>query len=144
MALNRWWCKVCRQVQNQQLAEVCEAVGHSLRRVGAETRVEIVVTDRRLELDVNKVGYDNYVGRANGLSSVEHERVTRQRIEEMRKEDQAAKRERRINGKFRDNPHRVGAIPSALLFSLKRQYGNDFVQKAREVMKRENLYWGDN
>jgi len=144
MALGRFWCATCKTIIVGIASEACIAVGHRIRQVGVDANVDVVVTDRTLDLDTNKFGYLNMVGHAIGNpDAVDHERVTRERIEQMRTADQATKREHRINLKARDNPRRVGAIPSALLFSLKRQYGNDYVQKAKELMKRENLWWGD-
>jgi hypothetical protein len=82
--------------------DACRSVGHPLNAVGTEVSVEVVVTDRRHDLDVNKFGYMNQVGEAAGRDSKQHELHTRARIEAMRKEDSGARRERRINTKMRD------------------------------------------
>lgn len=123
--------------------DACRSVGHPLNAVGTEVSVQVVVTDRRHDLDVNKFGYMNQVGEAAGRDSKQHELHTRAKIEAMRKEDAGSRRERRINTKMRDNPRRVGAIPMAQLFALKRQYGQSYLQKAEELMRREGCWWGN-
>lgn len=125
------------------MVDACRAVGHRLNAVGIDAAVEVVVASRRLDMDPERFGYYNMVGHAEGRDAFDQEAVTRARIEEMRKQDQATKREHRINSKLRDNPRRVGAIPSALLFSLKRQYGSDYLQKAEELMRSQGCWWGD-
>lgn len=83
------------------------------------------------------------VGHSAGRGVRSHERYTRKRINEMRLQDVRNRRERRINPKLRDNPERTGAIPSALLFSYMRKYGDDYLQHVQEFMRREGLYWGE-
>lgn len=122
---------------------MCRKAEHRTNEVGARVAVSVVVLDRPLDVDVEKFGYLNMVGHAAGRDSVAQERHSRERIEQMRKDDMQRKRDRKITASVRDQPRRVGAIPSALLFALKRQYGNDYTQKAKELMKRENLWWGD-
>jgi len=141
MARVRFWCSTCACMA--PTIDACSSVGHRLNAVGTEVTVEVVVTDRRHDLDVNKFGYMNQIGEMSGRDSKSHELHTRARIEQMRKEDGATKRERRINTKMRDNPRRVGAIPMAQLFALKRQYGQDYMQKAEELMRREGCWWGN-
>lgn len=114
-----------------------------MTQIGFDESVAICVADRRLDLDTKKHGFLNMVGHAHGRSVAEQESHTRKQIEEMRKKAGAQKRERRINAKVRDNPYVSGAIPSALLFALRRQYGHDYLQKAKELMQRENLWFGE-
>lgn len=134
---SRFWCADCADYAGSG----CDA--HSVRRVGCDVSVDICVTDRRHELDGGRFSYFNMVGHMEGRTTTEQQAHTKRRIEEMRKADMAAKRERRINSKLRDNPRRTGAIPMAKLFALKRQFGNDYTQAAVELMKREGTYWGD-
>lgn len=137
LTADRIWCLDCADSATDACA------GHATKRVGANVAIDICVTDRRLDLDAGKHAYFNMVGHAEGRNVAQHERHTKARIEQMRKQDMAGKRERRINSKLRDAPRRSGAIPMAKLFALKRQYGNDYAQAAVELMKREGAWWGD-
>lgn len=143
MASLRFWCSTCAERRVGSMADACHAVDHKMTLIGFDETVAVCVTDRRLDLDAKKHGFLNMVGHANGRSVAEQEAYTRQQIEDLRKRAAQQKRERRINAKVRDNPYVSGAIPSALLFSLRRQYGHDYLQKAKELMKRENLWFGE-
>lgn len=143
MALARFWCGTCADVRQGTDAASCGAHGHDLRKIGVECSVLVCVTDRRHQLDVQKYGFQNNVGHAHGRSIAEQERHTRAQIEDMRKQAAERKRQRRISVGTRDNPYVSGAIPSALLFSLRKQYGHDYLQHAKELMKRENLWFGE-
>lgn len=140
--VERFWCSPCHKAVSGPSAAACQGHSHALRLIGAVEHVDVVVADRRHTLDPSKVGFYNMVGHSQGRSVAQQEAHTRSRIEQMRQADIKAQRENKISLKGRDNPQRVGAIPSALLFSLKRQYGQDYLQKAKELMQREGLYWG--
>ena len=114
---------------------------HPVRRLGSSASVDICVTDRRHDLVAGDHGYYNMIGHSAGRSVREQEAHTARRIAEMRKTDAQKRRQRGRNE--RDNPRRQGAIPSALLFSYKRKYGNDYLQHVEAFMKREGLWWGD-
>ena len=51
--------------------------------------------------------------------------------------------QKRSLGRRDDTFQIAGAIPSARLFGLKRQYGDSFTQRPKDVLKAEGLYWGD-
>jgi len=138
--VERFWCCLCHKAVSGPSAATCH--GHQLHPIGVVEHVDVVVADRRHTLDPGKFGYYNMVGHSQGRDVAQQEAHTRSRIEQMRQADIRAQRENKISLKGRDNPQRVGAIPSALLFSLKRQYGQDYLQKAKELMQREGLYWG--
>lgn len=139
-ASHTFWCQTCERVRE---GGDCVRAGHDARRIGRRVAIDCCVLDRKHAIDPTKVGYMNNVGHAMGRSVAQQERHTADKIAAMRKHDIQVRRALRMAGQDTAGT-RVGAIPSALLFSLKRQYGNDYLQKAKELMKREGLWWGEN
>ena len=142
MSPSRSWCSTCRRTVSDTGTVECGVAGHRLHPIGVPCSVDICVMDRRHTMDMGRYGFNNMVGHAAGRNSVQQEAVTKQRIEQMRSADMQKRRDQHFSAKAKDNPKRVGAIPSALLFSLKKQYGSDYLQKAKEVMEREGCWWG--
>lgn len=134
------WCQTCERVCE---GPECTRAGHDTRRIGRRVAIDCCVLDRRHAIDPTKVGFMNNVGHALGRTASQQERHTAEQIAAMRTRDIQTRRALRMAGQDTAGT-RVGAIPSALLFSLKRQYGQDYLQKAKELMKREGLWWGEN
>jgi len=117
--------------------------GHRLVPIGATMHVEVVVTDRPLDLDVARYGFHNNVGIASGRTAAQQEAYTKRRIMQMQKTAMQQKRQRRVSLQSSEHTQVAGALPSAKFFALRRQYGSSFAEKAKEVMAREGTWWGD-
>lgn len=122
----REWCSACGRVGPAACGEHRQGLV-----VGQDCDIEVVVLDRRYDLDLQRYGFHDNVGTNAELTRKE---INRRRVEAM-----AAKREHRetMAGQV------VGAIPSALFFSYKKQYGDSIIRDPRSLLKPEGLWFGD-
>ncbi len=129
----RHWCQRCDSVLRAPCSQ------HESRAIGHDLDVEVVVMDRSYGFDVQKHGFRNNSSAAvaTGRTPRQHEAATRATIDEMRKSALQARREKR-DGEARV----VGAVPAAMLFGMKRQYGDSVLQDPRHTLKELGLWWG--
>lgn len=97
-----------------------------------------------MELDVEKFGYSNNVGRMHGRSPAEQEQASRRHIEEMRQKARESARSRHTQKKSETDVVVEGAIPLALLYGLKRQYGNSILRDPVNLLRSQGLLFRDN
>lgn len=134
--IERRWCSQCGEVSTR-------TCGHpGTRQVGYASTVTVVVLDRRLELDVGRFGYRG--NPTSTLAPADQERAVRARIEEMRRQTREKSRSRHVGRKREDDIVVEGAIPTALLFGLKRQYGNSILRNPTELLRSQGLLFRDN
>jgi hypothetical protein len=98
------------------------------------------VIDRQLQFDASQYGYSNNVGKQHGRSPAEQEAHTRREIEAMKKRGMQQKRDL---GRKLDGTRVVGAMPSALLFGMKRQFGDSVIKNPKELAEAHGMWWGD-